>query len=213
MASDIPGVSFARTDGAQLFVRANSVERVLAEIATYVDIHGCSGMFEAIDDRTEGLEERRGQREFALAPPTTGWITVWEDGVLGDRRLARRLSAQLRTSVRWLMVSSSTDSWALVSYENGEQGNVILQQEVDADAKARAAARQEHLPHALWYLPDPNLGTYLAQLDVPAVKELGIDITAAVSSLARGSEPEGLVRRALPCARHDQSRFRGSDTN
>jgi hypothetical protein len=213
MASDIPGVSFARTDGAQLFVRANSVEHVLAEITTYVDLHRCSGMFEAVDDRIEGLEERRNQREFALAPPKTGWITVWEDGVLGDRRLARHLSAQLRTSVRWLMVSSSTDSWALFSYENGEQGNVILQQEVDVVAKARAAARQEHLPYALWYLPDPNLGTYLAQLDVPALKELGIDITAAVSSLPRGSEPEGLVRQALPCARHDQSRFRGSDTN
>jgi hypothetical protein len=211
MASDIPGVSFARMDGAQIFVRADSVEHVLAEIATYVDIHGCSGMFEAIDDRIEGLEERRDQREFALAPPTTGWVAVWEDGVLGDRRLARHLSAQLRTSVRWLMVSSSTDSWALFSYEHGEQGNVVFQQEVDAAAKARAAAREERLPYALWYLPDPNLGTYLAQLDVPAVKELGIDLTEAVSSLPQGPEPEGLVRRALPCARHDQSRCRGSD--
>lgn len=191
---------FARTDGTQLFVKSSDVEGVLSAIEAYVAEHGCSGMFEAVDDRIASLEERRDERAFALATPERGWIAVWEDGVWGDRRLARHLSERLGTEVRWLMVSSSTDSWAFFAYEDGEEVDSAFHEDVDdAVAAARAVADREGLPHALRYLRDPNLGDFLAGLDVPAVSELGIDIRAAAAEVPADPGPDGLVEESMPC--------------
>lgn len=199
MASD-DEVEFARTDGTQMFVRASDLDRVLSLIERYVEEHGCDGMFQAVDDRIEGREERRSQRTFALAPPKDGWITIWEDGSSADRRLARYLSQELKTSVRWLMVSSSTGSWAFFAYDDGEQVDGGLDEESDPIGSALDFARRENLPHAVQFFSDPTLGSYLAGLKIPAIEDLGVDIAAAAEEAAsKEPEPAGLVKRTVPC--------------
>jgi hypothetical protein len=177
------------SDGAQLFVRTSDVASVLAVIETYVREHGCGGRYEAVDDRIEMLTERRSSRTFAVSPPTHGWVTVWEDGVLADRRLAAAVSSSLGTSVRWLMLSSSTGLNASFAYENGEQ--------IDNEG----AAATERLPYAGVFLPDPTLGRYLAGLDVPALQQHGVSAEDMDAALADRPDPAppGTERRTYDC--------------
>jgi hypothetical protein len=197
--AETEAVEFARRDGTQMFVKASKPERVLDIIEGYVAEHGCSGMYEAVDDRVDAHEDRRKERRFALAPPRNGWITVWEDGVWADRRLARRLSEQLETSVRWLMVSSSTDSWAFRAYESGDEVDSAFEEDVDAVEKGEAYAAKEKLPHALRFLGDPNLANVLSGLDVPAVRNLGLDMEDVIAQLPSDAGPKGTVTRSIPC--------------
>jgi hypothetical protein len=190
-------VQFARVDGNQLFVRSDDVEAVLAAIEDYVAQQGCSGMFEAVDDRIGG--EGRSERKFALSQPERGWITVWEDGSSADRRLAQFLSGRLVAPVHWLMVSSSTDSWAHGQYADGEQRAFEYVEDVDAPEVASRYAAQHDLPHALRFMRSPNVGGVIAGMDQDLLKSLGIDPQRALKNAPGDPGPDGMVTRAMSC--------------
>ena len=125
-------------------------------IRAYVKEHGASSIVNPdADDPSPDLAER-DERTFALAPPSDGWIAVWEDGSWSDRRMARELSDALATEAIWLMLSDVTDSWAYARYENGEEQELAHKQPKDLYGAVRRFARKHGLPYAMEYLPDPN---------------------------------------------------------
>ena len=194
------GVEFAGGDGTQMFVQASDPEAVLAAIETYVDEHGCEGMYEAVDDRLDARTARRTERRFDLAPAQDGWVAVWEDGSSADRRLAQDLSESLTTTVHWLMVSSSTDSWAHWSFTDGTKTDSAIEEDVDGVERAAQFASVESLPHALTFLGDPTLGNVLAGLEVPALQDLGIDMSDVIADLpTAGGGPKGTITRSFRC--------------
>src|SRR4051794_22733466 len=96
-------------NGYQLFVRYEDRDAVEKHIRAYVKRRGSAAVLHPDDDESNvGLDERT-QRTFALAPPTDGWITIWEDGLWADRLLAKDLSRTLNTEAVWLQLTEVTE--------------------------------------------------------------------------------------------------------
>src|SRR2546425_4495301 len=182
-------------DGRQIFVWEGSVDRVSGLIRRYVEKVGSAADVELDAEKWSSDRPRRTQREFTLSDPRNGIISIWEDGVWADKKLARYLSKELETRSIWLALSTMTaGGWGYVIYANGavadshaRMAETIeelekLQTTEQCYAEASEFARRHTLPFALIYPPDPNLAA-MSKLAMKAFQDL------------LGAEPEleGLV--------------------
>ena len=157
-------------DGRQIFVWEVSVDRVSGLIERYVAKVGSAADVELDAEKWSSDRPRRTQREFTLSDPRNGIISIWEDGVWGDKKLARYLSKELETRSIWLALTTMTaGGWGYVIYANGAVADSYtktadtieefekLETTEQAYEQASEFARRHTLPFALIYLPDPNL--------------------------------------------------------
>jgi len=154
-------------EGGQIFVRTEETDAVERAIRDYVREHGCTAFSDTESDRPSRLLAERSERHFLLSRPRDGFITIWEDGNWGDRRLAQALSAALACKAHMLLVSNSTDSWGYAAYEDGKE---TARESNDVDDPEEAAARyaSDHdLPYAIVYLDDPNLRRWVQERAAP----------------------------------------------
>src|SRR2546421_2218777 len=123
-------------DGRQIFVWEGSVDRVSGLIERYVAKVGNAADVELDAEKWSSERPHRTQREFTLSDPRNGIIAIWEDGVWGDKKLARYLSKELETRSIWLALTTMTaGGWGYVIYANGAV----------ADSYSRMAATIEEL--------------------------------------------------------------------
>ena len=146
-------------DGRQIFVWEGSVDRVSELIRHYVDRFGSAADVELDAEKWSTERPRRTQRQFTLSDPRKGIITIWEDGVWGDKKLARYLSKELETRSIWLALSSVTDQWAYVVYANGAVADSKTDTTDEFYERASEFAKRHKLPFALIYLPEPSLAS------------------------------------------------------
>ena len=157
-------------DGRQIFVWEGSVERVSGLIQRYVEKVGSAADVELDAEKWSTERPPRTQREFTLSEPRNGIISIWEDGVWGDKKLARYLSKELETRAIWLALTTMTaGGWGYVIYANGavaDSHTRIAETIEDLEKfetteqcyeEASEFARRHALPFALVYLPDPSL--------------------------------------------------------
>ena len=157
-------------DGQQIYVWEGSGERVIELIERYVDKVGSAADVELDSAKWSSDMPRRTQREFTLSDPRNGIISIWEDGVWADKRLARYLSRELETRSIWLALSTMTaGGWGYVIYANGAVADSHIRTAETIEEfenletteqcyeEASEFARRHTLPFALIYLPDPNL--------------------------------------------------------
>jgi hypothetical protein len=157
-------------DGRQIFVWEGSVDRVSGLIRRYVEKVGSAADVELDAEKWSSDRPRRTQREFTLSDPRNGIISIWEDGVWGDKKLARYLSKELETRSIWLALTTMTaGGWGYVIYANGAVADSLIRvaetieelEKFEATEQcyeeAREFARRHALPFALIYPPDPNL--------------------------------------------------------
>src|SRR6266849_6624953 len=157
-------------DGQQIYVWEGSGERVTELIKGYVDRVGSAADVELDSAKGSSDMPRRTQREFTLSDPRNGIISIWEDGVWADKKLARYLSRELETRSIWLALTTMTaGGWGYVVYANGAVADShtrtadtieefeTLETTEQCYEEAREFARRHTLPFALIYLPDPNL--------------------------------------------------------
>src|SRR5438094_6457140 len=157
-------------DGRQIFVWEGSVDRVSGLIERYVERVGSAADVE-LDAATWSTDRpSRTQRQFTLSDPRYGIIAIWEDGVWGDKKLARYLSKELETRTIWLALTTMTaGGWGYVVYANGAVADSHTRMAETIDefdrfemteecyAEASEFARRHGLPLALIYPPDPSL--------------------------------------------------------
>src|SRR5438132_7693202 len=157
-------------DGRQIFVWETSVDRVSGLIRSYVEKVGGAADVD-LDAETWSTERpRRTQRQFTLSDSRNGIITIWEDGVWGDKKLARYLSKELETRSIWLALTTmAAGGWGYVIYANGAvaDSHTTIAETIDeferfetteeCYAEASEFARRHALPFALIYPPDPSL--------------------------------------------------------
>ena len=182
-------------DGRQIFVWEVSVDRVSGLISSYVDKVGSAADVELDAEKWSSDRPDRIQREFTVSDPRNGIISVWEDGVWGDKKLARYLSRELETRSIWLALTTMTaGGWGYVIYANGAVADSHTRMAETIEefekfetteqcyAEASEFARRHTLPFALIYPPDPNLAA-MSKLAMKAFQDL------------LGAEPEleGLV--------------------
>jgi hypothetical protein len=157
-------------DGRQIFVWEHSVDRVSGLIRRYVDKVGSAADVELDAEKWSTDRPRGTQRQFILSDPRDGIITIWEDGVWGDKKLARYLSMELETRSIWLALTTmAAGGWGYVVYANGavadshtRMAETIEELETfetteQCYAEAREFAGRNKLPFALIYPPDPGL--------------------------------------------------------
>src|SRR5437870_9081281 len=157
-------------DGRQIFVWEGSVDRVSGLIRLYVDKVGSAADVELDAEKWSSDRPDRTQREFTISDSRNGIISVWEDGVWGDKKLARYLSRELETRSIWLALTTMTaGGWGYVIYANGAVADSHTRMAETIEefekfetteqcyAEASEFARRHTLPFALVYLPDPNL--------------------------------------------------------
>jgi hypothetical protein len=155
-------------DGRQIFVWESSVDRVSGLIKRYVDKVGSAADVELDSEKWSTDRPDRTQREFTLSDPRNGIISIWEDGVWGDKKLARYLSKELETRSIWLALTPMTaGGWGYVIYANGAvaDSHIRTAETIEELEKfetteqcykqASEFARRHKLPFALIYLPDP----------------------------------------------------------
>jgi hypothetical protein len=160
-------------DGRQIFVWESSVDRVSGLIRRYVDKVGCAADVELDSEKWSTERPRRTQREFTLSDPRNGIISIWEDGVWGDKKLARYLSKELETRSIWLALTTmAAGGWGYVIYANGAVADSHIRTAETLEElekfetteqcyeQAREFARRHKLPFALIYSPDPNLAGF-----------------------------------------------------
>jgi hypothetical protein len=171
-------------DGRQIFVWEASVDRVSRLIERYVDRVGSAADVELDAEKWSTDRPRGTQRQFTLSDSRNGIITVWEDGVWGDKKLARYLSMELETRSIWLALTTMTaGGWGYVIYANGAvaDSHTRTAETIEEFEKfetteqcyeqASAFARRHMLPFALIYPPDPNLAA-LHELAKKAFQDL-----------------------------------------
>jgi hypothetical protein len=157
-------------DGRQIFVWEGSVDRVSGLIERYLDRVGSAADVELDSEKWSSERPRRTQREFTISDPRSGIISIWEDGVWGDKKLARYLSKELETRSIWLALTTMTaGGWGYVIYANGavadshtriaETIEEFEEFETTEECYEQATefARRHKLPFALIYPPDPGL--------------------------------------------------------
>jgi hypothetical protein len=165
-------------DGRQIFVWEGSVDRVTGLIKRYVEKVGVVADVELDPEKWSSDRPRLTQREFTLSNPRNGIISIWEDGVWGDKKLARYLSKELKTRSIWLALTTMTaGGWGYVIYANGavadshtrfaetteEFEKFGFEATEQCYEEAREFARRHMLPFALIYLPDPNMAAVYEQ--------------------------------------------------
>src|SRR5205814_3547343 len=107
-------------DGRQIFVWEPSVDRVSELIQRYVDRVGTAADVELDAEKWSSDRPDRTEREFTVSDSRNGIITIWEDGVWGDKKLARHLSKELETRSIWLALTTMVaGGWGYVIYANG----------------------------------------------------------------------------------------------
>jgi hypothetical protein len=171
-------------DGRQIFVWEGSVDRVSGLIERYVDRVGSAADVELDSEKWSSGRPRRTQREFTISDPRSGIISIWEDGVWGDKKLARYLSKELETRSIWLALTTMTaGGWGYVIYANGAvaDSHTRIAETIEEFEKfetteecyeqATEFARRHKLPFALIYPPDPNLAA-LHELAKKAFQDL-----------------------------------------
>ncbi len=171
-------------DGRQIFVWEGSVDRVSGLIRSYVDKVGSTADVELDAEKWSSDRPDRTQREFTLSDPRNGIISIWEDGVWGDKKLARYLSKELETRSIWLALTTMTaGGWGYVVYANGAVADSHTRMAETIEefenfetteqcyAEALEFARRHALPFALVYLPDPNLAA-MSKLAMKAFQDL-----------------------------------------
>src|SRR5438034_460233 len=157
-------------DGRQIFVWEGSVDRVSELIARYVGKVGSAADVELDSEKWSSERPDRTQREFTISDPRNGIITIWEDEVSGDKKLARYLSKELETRTIWLALTTMTaGGWGYVVYANGAvaDSHTRIAETIDeferfetteeCYAEASEFARRHALPLALIYPPDTSL--------------------------------------------------------
>jgi hypothetical protein len=157
-------------DGRQIYVWEGGVDRVSELIKRYVNRVGSAADVELDAEKWSTERSPRTQREFSISDPRNGIITIWEDGVWGDKKLARYLSAELETRTIWLAFTTITAAgWGYIIYANGavadshtrmaetEEDFETLETTGQCYEEAREFARRHALPFALVYPPDPDL--------------------------------------------------------
>jgi hypothetical protein len=171
-------------DGRQIFVWEPSVDRVAALIKRYVDRVGSAAAVELDEEKWSTGRPRRTQREFTLSDSRNGIISIWEDGVWGDKKLARYLSRELETRSIWLALTTmAAGGWGYVIYANGAVADSYTRTAETIDElekfettqqcfeQASEFGRRHSLPFALIYLPDPSLAG-MAELAKKALEDL-----------------------------------------
>src|SRR5205823_1877093 len=171
-------------DGRQIFVWEGSVDRVSGLIRCYVDKVGSAADVELDAEKWSTDRPDRDQREFTVSDSRNGIITIWEDGVWGDKKLARYLSTELETRTIWLALTTMTaGGWGYVVYANGavadshtRMAETIEEFErfettEECYAEASEFARRHALPLALIYPPDPSLAA-MSKLAMKAFQDL-----------------------------------------
>jgi len=171
-------------DGRQIFVWEGSVDRVSGLIKRYVDKVGSAADVELDAEKWSTERPPRTQREFTSSEPRNGIITIWEDGVWGDKKLARYLSQELETRSIWLALTTMTaGGWGYVIYADGavadshtrtaETIEELEKFETTEQCYEQASkfARRHALPFALIYLPDPKLAV-MSKLAKKAFQDL-----------------------------------------
>lgn len=189
-------------NGSQIFVAETAVERVTGLIQRYVEKVGSAAAVDFDSEKPSSEVADRTQREFTVSDPRNGIICIWEDGVWGDKNLARYLSKELETRSFWLGHWFDASEWAYVIYANGAVADSLYEtfdpgeidetdsaemdeteeasepSEMDRSYKrATEFASRHKLPFALIYLPDPRM---------PAIREMA---KKAFQDLL-GTEPE-----------------------
>jgi len=157
-------------DGRQIFVWEGSVDRVSGLIRHYVDKVGSAADVDLDAEKWSTVRPRVTQRQFTLSDPRNGIISIWEDGVWGDKKLARYLSKELETRTIWLALTTMAGgAWGYVIYANGAVADSHTRmaetiEEIEnfetteqCYAEASEFARRHTLPLALIYPPDPTL--------------------------------------------------------
>lgn len=156
-------------DGDQIFVWEGSVDRVSGLIKRYVDRVGSAAAVDFESEKPSPDMADRTQREFTVSDPRNGIISIWEDGVWGDKKLARYLSKQLATRSIWLALSTLSGEWGYVIYVNGAVADwhthtteaieelEMMETTERCYEQASEFARRHALPFALIYLPDPSM--------------------------------------------------------
>jgi hypothetical protein len=157
-------------DGRQIFVWEGSVDRVSGLIRRYVDKVGSAADVELDAEKWGSERPDRTERQFTLSNPRNGIIAIWEDGVWGDKKLARYLSKELETRSIWLALTTMTaGGWGYVVYANGAVADSHIRMAETIEeferfetseecyAEAREFAQRHALPFALIYPPDPSL--------------------------------------------------------
>ena len=171
-------------DGRQIFVWEGSVDRVSALIKRYVDRVGSASDVELDAEKWSMDRPRRTHREFTLSDPRNGLISIWEDGVWGDKKLARYLSKELETRSIWLALTTmAAGGWGYVIYANGAVADSHTRMAETIEelekfetteqcyAEASEFARRHALPLALVYPLDPNLAA-VSELAKKAFQDL-----------------------------------------
>jgi hypothetical protein len=157
-------------DGRQIFVWETGVDRVSLLLRRYVDRVGSAADVELDAEKWSTDRPRRTQREFTLSDARNGIITIWEDGVWGDKNVARYLSKELETRSIWLALTTmAAGGWGYVVYDNGAvvDSHARMAETIEELEKfettercyeeAQEFAQRHTLPFALIYLPDPSL--------------------------------------------------------
>src|ERR671935_882281 len=150
-------------NGHQVYVWEKDADRVKDLIKKYVKEVGCAAAVGFKTDKVDPALSRRSQRTFVVSEPRGGVVCIWEDGSVGDRRLARYLSEQLETRAVWLALSSATDSWAQATYASGKVSDSGTKETDDFFEEAGDFAKRHKLPFAFIYLPDPNMASDVAR--------------------------------------------------
>src|SRR6267143_374099 len=175
-------------DGRQIFVWEGSVDRVSALIKRYVDRVGSAADVELDAEKWSMDRPRRTHREFTLSDPRNGLISIWEDGVWGDKKLARYLSKELETRSIWLALTTmAAGGWGYIIYANGAvaDSHIRMAETIEEFEKfetteqcyeeAREFAQRHALPFALIYPPDPNLAAMYEQAKKAFQDLLGLE--------------------------------------
>jgi hypothetical protein len=171
-------------DGRQIFVWEGSVDRVSGLIRHYVDKVGSAADVELDAEQWSTDRPRGTQRQFTLSDSRNGIITIWEDGVWGDKKLARYLSKELETRSIWLALTTMVaGGWGYVIYANGAVADSHTRMAETIEelekfetteqcyAEAGEFVRRHALPLALVYPPDPNLAA-MSELAKKAFQDL-----------------------------------------
>jgi hypothetical protein len=177
-------------DGRQIFVWESSIDRVSDLIQRYVARVGSAAEVALDPEKWSTDRPRRTQREFTISDPRNGIISIWEDGVWADKKLARYLSRELETRSIWLALTTLTaGGWGYVIYANGavaDSHTRIAETTEEFETfgfeateqcyeEAQEFARRHTLPFALIFLPDPSLAAVSEQVKKAFEDLLGME--------------------------------------
>jgi hypothetical protein len=152
-------------NGYQIYVRSEQMADVANSVRASAERLGCDAYLDPRSEKPSPIMGRRKLRTFTVAPPRDGYVVVWEDGAWADKRLAEEVSRDLGVDVLWVMLSSSTSTWAFVRYANGARKDATVDTSPAFLENAKTFADDKGLPYAFAYFPDPNLADEVEAFD------------------------------------------------